>query len=307
MKRSVRRLSAASGCVAILFSLASTQQAAAQPYTITQSYTITLIQYPQHRTHIFGLNNRGQAVGTNDPDGLVYDAGTLYTLSYPGAIQTELLAINDRGDIVGHAQVGNPWVNFLYAHGSFTTLNLPATFTPAAINNRGEIVGTYGDSSQVPHGFIYADGIIQTIDVPDSTGTWVVGINDRGEMVGMFRTDQGSSAFVYSGRTFTPISLPGTPEGINNQGQIVALNYVQDGTFVIGAFVYYQGSYNWFVVPDGVFCDRGFIQGETFPKAINDRGEVAGFWQGYSDNGGFIARPVHPVSPSELEVGTCHR
>lgn len=289
----------------LLLAVAANPARAQQPYTITQSYSITLIQHANSRVYIEGLNNRDQAVGWNDSHGLVYEAGNFYELDYPAAIATELLAINDRGDIIGLAQVGNDWVYFLYANGAFSRLELPGVFAqPADINNRGEIVGTYYDANGIAHGFLYADALTQTVDVPGSTRTSLAGINDRGEIVG---TDD-ASAFVYSGRTFTAVTLPGTPEDINNRGQIVGTTYVQaGGIFLERAYVFDRGTQNWFVVPDSVFCDRGLIQGASLAKAINDQGDVAGYWQGYSSGGGFIARPDHPVRPSELTVGTCHR
>ena len=298
-------------CAVLLLLLSSANpQAVGQPFTITQSYAVTLIQDPRDITFIFGLNNRDQAVGQNDNDGqgLIYDAGNFHEVSYPGAIQTEFRAINDRGDIVGKAQVGAGWVYFLYSRGSFAPLDVPGA--PSDINNHGEIVGSYFDSSQRSHGYVYADGITQTIDVPNSTSTGVTGINDRGEMVGTYSTGQTRSAFVYSSGAFTPLSLPGAPQDINNRGQIVGSYYTAVGNvFGDRVFVYNQGSYDWFVVPESVYCDRGFIEMLNLAWAINDRGEVAGIWQAYSlsDRGGFIARPVHPIVPSELTVGTCHR
>jgi hypothetical protein len=43
---------------------------------------------------------------------------------------------------------------FLYAGGSFTTIDLPDGAWPNGINNSGSIVGWYVDASQVRHGFL---------------------------------------------------------------------------------------------------------------------------------------------------------
>ena len=62
-----------------------------------------------------------------------------------------------------------------------------ATSTSAAgINNRGEIVGSYTDSSGT-HGFIFANGVFTRFDVSfpsiNVTRTAAAGINDLGEIV----------------------------------------------------------------------------------------------------------------------------
>jgi probable HAF family extracellular repeat protein len=70
---------------------------------------------------------------------------------------------------------------------TFTTLDDPsATFgtTASGINNMGQIVGQYGDSSGHAHGFLLSGGIYTTLDDPSATfGTTASGINDMGQIV----------------------------------------------------------------------------------------------------------------------------
>jgi probable HAF family extracellular repeat protein len=49
---------------------------------------------------------------------------------------------------------------------------------PYGINNRGDIVGHYGDQSGT-HGFLYADGAFISLEVPNAGRTSAYGINER--------------------------------------------------------------------------------------------------------------------------------
>ena len=71
---------------------------------------------------------------------------------------------------------------------TYTTLNDPlgTKGTDAlGINNKGQIVGVYYDSSDIPHGFLYSHGHYKTLNDPLGTeGTEAFGINNKGQIVG---------------------------------------------------------------------------------------------------------------------------
>ena len=102
----------------------------------------------------------------------------------------QVTGINDAGQIVGMTYSGGLPNAFLYSNGVFTSLSDPlgTNGTAAvAINNNGQIVGYYLDSSNVQHGFVYSDGIYTTIDDPLGThGTVLTGINNSGQVVGYY-------------------------------------------------------------------------------------------------------------------------
>src|SRR4051812_1310373 len=65
-----------------------------------------------------------------------------------------------------------------------------------------------------------------TFDVPGATVTQAFGINDAGQIVGIFRGATGSThGYLKDGATFTTIDVPGAitteAHGINDAGQIV--------------------------------------------------------------------------------------
>src|SRR5262247_2249085 len=82
---------------------------------------------------------------------------------------------------------------------------------------------------------VFAQGnfAFATIDVPGALSTGPLGINDSGQIVGIY-SDQSSvfHAFLFDGETFTTIDVPGgrntVPYGINTAGQVVGY-YLRGG------------------------------------------------------------------------------
>src|SRR6516225_5605780 len=100
-----------------------------------------------------------------------------------------------------------------------STIDVPraTSFPIVAINDRGEVAGTYTVPFPIPpgpfpHGFVFENGTVTTIDVPDSTTTTVTAINNRGELAGGYSfplPNAQSHGFVYDDGTYTTIDPPG--------------------------------------------------------------------------------------------------
>jgi probable HAF family extracellular repeat protein len=112
------------------------------------------------------------------------------------------------------------------------------------------------------------------IDVPGATDTTASGINERGQIVGVYRdaggvdcptTGVGCHGFLLDEGAFTPIDVPGTAGtqagAINRRGQIV------------GFFIDTTGTFHGFLLDQGTFT-RIDVPGATATLAteINDRG-----------------------------------
>ena len=90
---------------------------------------------------------------------------------------------------------------------TFTTLDVPGANDTRAfgINNAGQVVGLFGDSSgSGTRGFINTGGTFTTLDVPGASFTEARGINDAGQVVGFF----ADSSSVFHGFVASPVPLP---------------------------------------------------------------------------------------------------
>ncbi|MBO0684002.1 MAG: hypothetical protein J2P45_12650, partial [Candidatus Dormibacteraeota bacterium] len=159
-----------------------------------------------------------------------------------------------------------------------------ATYTEAhGINDRGQVVGEYGDTAGAVHGFRWEQGRFTSIDVPGSSCTSASGINDEAQVVGV-RTGPCDSpqipadGFLLSGGAFATFDVAGGPvtdaRGINDQGMVVGGTYSDLVNFV-GA--------HGFLLADGV---QGPVTPVDVPGAprtlalgINDRGQVVGAYE----------------------------
>ena len=104
------------------------------------------------------------------------------------------------------------------------------------INDAGQIVGFYIDSSGILHGFLYSGGTYTTLDDPLGTnGTDALRHQQAGQIVGYYiDSNDMSHGFLYSGGTYTtlddPLGTKGTvASGINDAGQIVGYYFDSSG------------------------------------------------------------------------------
>ena len=115
--------------------------------------------------------------------------------------------------------------------------------TAYGINNNGQIVGQYIDSSNNPHGFLYSGGVYTTLDDPDGIYTTAYGINDAGMVVGSYSPAINSNTtlgFLYDAGAYSTLEVSGAPStfatGINNSGTIVGYYFgpAQPGFSIYG-------------------------------------------------------------------------
>jgi probable HAF family extracellular repeat protein len=201
-----------------------------------------------------GVNNNGQVVGyyldRDGAHGFLYSGGTYTILDDPLAVGccplgvggTYAQGINDRGDIVGFYvdSTNNPTHGehgFLYRNGQYETLDDPLVYQQGpstraeAINNKGQIVGYYNDSTNLLRGFVYSNGQYTTLNVPSATYyTYAFGINDNGQVVGYYTSDTG-----YYGYIAQPIVFAGTPGSPNCHGTSVSALTQKDGSLAAAA------------------------------------------------------------------------
>jgi probable HAF family extracellular repeat protein len=107
----------------------------------------------------FGINNRGEIVGSADDTGFYYRGGQYKLFVLPGATATAPWGINDNGMISGFYWSCTPTCKdrgFVRLNDRYLSLDYPgskATFA-GGINNAGQVVGTYELDDFTYHGFV---------------------------------------------------------------------------------------------------------------------------------------------------------
>jgi PEP-CTERM motif len=187
-----------------------------------------------------GINNSGVVVGSysnlGGPFGFVYSNGAYTQLNAtPSArvADTAAIGINNLGQIVGTSGA----LGFLYSSGVFSTVSVPGAVAtiPIGINDVGQISGyftTNGPGNQDIFGFVFSSGKYTIISDPKGTDTFVYGINNSGKVVGQ-SANEGN--FFYSNGAFTPTSIIGTAEGINNLDHAAGFHFPSDTSFIYAA------------------------------------------------------------------------
>jgi hypothetical protein len=200
-----------------------------------------------------GINNSrtvdGDYVGS---DGFVHSfllSGGIFTeYDVPGTVQTNLLSINDAGDLTGAFDPDGSGIfqAFIDRGGTITSYSVPGALGTLAYeinNNKKLTVGYYIDASGILHGqYRDANGALHfPIDPSGSVATVLFGLNDRNWVVGRYADSSGVThglffvppdsffTFNYPGSTFTSLN------GISDQGNIVG-RYL-DGSGIAHGFI----------------------------------------------------------------------
>ena len=193
-------------------------------------------------TTVTGINNSGQIAG-NFSDSAGFHAfirtGTVYTtFEAPGALRTVAGGINSLSQITGN------FTDATGSHGyipsldgkSFTTFDVltPRAFTiHAAINNKGDVVGTGFSGSGAESFLRTAEGTFTSIRFPLANSTTASGITNTGEVVGTYINGgilENRHGFLrHLDGTYLNIDVPGvdsTEGAINSHDEIAGV--VQD-------------------------------------------------------------------------------
>ena len=243
-----------------------------------------------------GLSNSGDIVGwhiaaglpAGTANGYINNHGVTTLISLPyGA---HFSGINNSDQVVGVYQpagpvAGNPSSGFIYQNGNFTALNFPGAqeTSVSGINDSGEVVGTYLIStgqvgtwtySVQQGGFTYANGVYTAINAPGSSRTVATGINDNGDVVGYYLSNN-QYGFIDHNGVFTSFVAA------TNEGSIMPLS-INDNGDVVGYYNPYNSyGYSMFIYHNGVASAsiKGYSSG-TFPypsalsMVINDAGQI---------------------------------
>jgi probable HAF family extracellular repeat protein len=208
----------------------------------------------------------------------VWQRGRLIRLgALPGDSNSEIVAINDRGQVVGFSYRDSPYSGahaFLWEKGRIRGLG---SFRPADINEHGHVVGTAFRG--LARAVLWKGGRLRNL-LPLRSGSASEGaaLNDAGQVVGAWSKSGNAAgyfpdvtkavAFLWqNGRMRSLGTLPGRTGSlavdVNERGQVVGSMTTVAGPWG-GAFVWQQGKMS------AIHRDSLW-----HPVAINDRGQVA--------------------------------
>jgi probable HAF family extracellular repeat protein len=131
-----------------------------------------------------------------------------------------------------------------------------------------------------------------TIDDPSGRNTQAFGINNAGQVVGQYFSNNATHGFLYSGGTYATLDDPSSSNvtkafGINDAGQIVGI--YQGAGLESHGFLYSGGNY--------ATVDDPFAADGTVATGINNAGEVVGSYQDSTARHGFLYNPNSNVFP----------
>jgi hypothetical protein len=261
--------------------------AAAPPLTFT--FSDVHANKTATETDSYAVNNGGVIAGDYvDAKGVQHGmilAGTKLTTVNKAGCQTTagltgsiaFFGINTAGAVVGWCVSTKTGLDiaFMYANGKFTAINFPKSSGTQAsgINDKGEIVGLYLDSTGASHGFSKIGTKYTSIDAKADTNTVAWGVNNNGQIT-VYATNSsgGFDSFLKTGSTFKKISDPKADVGTivhtpNNKGDITGTYYTNSGADTHG-----------FLLHGGKYFDVNDPKGKTLSRSdgLNDKLEMVG-------------------------------
>jgi hypothetical protein len=274
--------------VLVVFMFVAVGIAAAPPLTFT--FSDVHANKTATETDSFAVNDAGAIAGDyvdakSVQHGMILAGTKLTTVNHAncatsggfngGAIA--FYGINKAGAAAGWCTSTKTGLNigFVYSGGKFTAINFPKSNGTEAmgINDNGDVVGLYVDSTNVQHGFVKKGTKYTSIDVKGDTKAEAWGINNAGQ-IAVFALNSSSDyeSFIYSGKTFKKVSDPSAGatgtiiRSVNNKGDAAGAYFDASGNTI--GFLLHGGKY--FDVKDPKSTTN------TRPDGVNDKLEIVG-------------------------------
>jgi len=165
----------------------------------------TDVNYPKGvGTEPTGINDKGNIVGLYfDANGVQHGfskIGSKYaSIDVKGETSAAAWGINNKGQITVYAiNTGGGFDAFLKTGKTFKKINDPNAGSLGTVvhtpNNKGDIDGTYYDSSNLTHGWLLHAGKYYDVNDPNGpTASRADGLNDKLEIVGRYTPTSGAN------------------------------------------------------------------------------------------------------------------
>ena len=277
-----------SSLLAVTFSLTSIAASAASQCPTFKYSDVTVNVAGAIETDSYAINNSGVIAGdyidsAGVQHGMLMKGSQVKTIDNADCVANTLTFYGVNSTEVAAGQCYSTSTGLLTAlvwnKGKFTTLVPPGSTSAnaAGINDNGDVVGGYTDSSGQQHGFLYSKGKYVKLDPPSDAGLTVNAwsINNQG-YIAIYTESSAPQYLSYVtpdlGKTYVPFAYSGAGalgtviHGINNKGGI-------DGTYYDANSGTHGIAYS-----KGEFCplDDPNSTNATRADGINDSFEMVG-------------------------------
>jgi hypothetical protein len=254
-----------------------------------------------------------------DPASGAITFANLQQVYLPASQVTVPIKVNDAGQIVGfYLDSGGKSHGFLLSKGRYSTIDFPGAIATEAlaINNWPipAIAGNYTDAGGKVHGFVTAGGLFVPINAGFATNLSVTGINDFGQMAGVYDLGgplgtaptfgfTGTAGFLtpldYSNSVLTPATTSTLLNSLNNRNEIAGTVTIQFQTGFLRVEAFLEGGGNFQPLEAGL---DGFLADQAL--GINDAGVMVGSFQDLTGIHAAIAIPTHLFSGAVASLST---
>jgi hypothetical protein len=291
------------------------------------TYTFTTMDNPADPTfnQLLGFNNDGMIAGYFG-SGAAGHPNKGYVLvrtrrgfeilneNFPGAVQTQVTGINDRGVTVGFwstqntASMSNNNFGFYWQNGRFRSVNFPTGDNASppvnqllGVNDSAIAVGFYTNGQGSNRGYEYnirtrqftrvlVPGAASGVNGPSLTAA---AINNNGDVAGFYnKTSSQVDAFLKLrfGR-FITLAYPGASMtqafGVNDSDEVVGAYTTGTGNNAV------THGFTWTAERGFTIVDDPQGTGTTTINGVNDLGDIVGFYtDGAGNTDGFAAVPA---------------
>lgn len=231
-------------------------------------------------------------------------AQTVYnyeTIDYPKDKFTQLLGINNSGDIAGyHNFADNKGFTYNLTSKKFVVENYPKSVSTQVIGINNEPFKTSGfyTTATGTFGFTDFEGAFTSVSYPGTPFNQLLSQNDFGQAAGYYSKSASGVpdvAYVYDefGGVFEVFNIPGSTSaqatGINNSSDVCGFFIDKDKN--MHGWVKVLGHFTQLDDPDGV--------GTTAALGLNNKGQVVG---SYADSSGNSHGFVYTISTNSYQT-----
>lgn len=247
-------------------------------------------------TYAYGLNNRGEVVGSYKDHlgthGFTYKDGVMTPIDAPGASYTSAYDINDDGTIGGYYSVGAGASGFLLNGTTFASVNHPngGATNIYALGSGGEYGGAYVDDSSWQA--FTSDGRSYS-GLPSGSSSAVLGMSNNGLVVGEVVDHDGVHGFIHDGVNVNIFDVAGA--------QLTIINDININGLFVGSYVDGQGARHGYLADADGLLGTINIDGavDIAIQGVNDAGDIVGFYSDGVATYGFKGTSVVVTEPSQ--------